>query len=129
MIILDTHIWVWHVQGDSRLTPAQQKAISDADKIGIPAVALWEVAKAVSLGRLTLPIDVKAWLTAALGDHNVELLPLSIDIAVKSTQLPGLFNKDPFDQLIVATARVFDRTLVTSDVDILGYKHVKVVQP
>lgn len=127
MIILDTHIWVWNVQGDKRLTKDQQELIRrhESDEIGICAISLWEVAKAVELNRLRLSIPVKDWFVIALDSPGIVLLPLTASIAVESTQLPGNFHKDPFDQLIVATARVFDAPLVTIDSEIIKYPHVK----
>ncbi len=129
MIILDTHIWVWNVQEDNRLTEDQQQLIRDheSDEIGICSISLWEVAKAVQLKRLNFPIPVDDWFEIALNSPRIVLLPLISRIAVESTQLPGQFHKDPFDQLIVATARVHDVPLVTADADILKYPHVKLL--
>lgn len=44
---------------------------------------------------------------------------------VDSTQLPGDFHKDPGDQIIVATARIHDVPLMTEDLKILNYSHVR----
>jgi PIN domain nuclease of toxin-antitoxin system len=127
MIILDTHIWIWNVQGDSRLRAEHKELIQEheAGRIGISSISLWEVAKAVELGRLTLPVPIEDWFEFALRAPGIEILPLSPKIAVASTQLPGAFHKDPFDQLIVATARVYDAPLLTADLTILKYPHVK----
>jgi PIN domain nuclease of toxin-antitoxin system len=55
----------------------------------------------------------------------VQLLQLSPEIAVESTQLPGSFHRDPADQIIVATARLYDCLLVTIDRLIRAYPHVR----
>ncbi len=127
MIILDTHIWVWNTQGDSRLKDDVRQVIerSISDGIGISAVSFWEIAKAVQLGRLELPVDVADWFKVALAYPGIRILPLTEEIAVESTRLPGTFHKDPFDQLIVATARIHDVPLITADTEILAYEHVK----
>ncbi len=129
MIILDTHIWVWLVQGDKRLSKNHFRLIREheSDAIGVCAISLWEVAKAVELDRLFLPIPVEDWLETALSQTGIVLLPLTPEIAVESTRLPENVHKDPFDQLIVATARVFDVPLVTVDSDIVKYPHVKLI--
>jgi len=54
--------------------------------------------------------------------HLIELTPR---IAVESTQLPAPFHRDPADQIIVATARVYGCPLVTLDGKILSYPHVQ----
>jgi len=56
---------------------------------------------------------------------GISLLPLSPKIIAESIKLPGSFHNDPADQIIVATARVYDCALVTYDSKILNYKHVK----
>lgn len=129
MIILDTHTWVWHIQGDKRLTADYTKIIHQYEPIGlgVSAISLWEVAKAVELGRLSLPVPIDDWFLIALAYPGITLLPLTPQIAVESTRLPGTFHKDPADQIIVATARVYNYPLVTFDGKILTYKHVKLL--
>ena len=99
----------------------------ESDEIGVCAISLWEVAKAVELKRLSFSIPIQYWFTIALGQPGIVLLPLTPSIAVESTQLPGDFHKDPFDQLIVATARIFNVPLLTVDSDIVKYPHVRLL--
>ncbi len=129
MITLDTHIWVWHVQGDRRLTADYTKVINQYEPIGlgISAISLWEIAKAVEHGKLSLPMPIKDGFQIALTYPGIRILPLTPQIAIESTQLPGIFHKDPSDQIIVAIVRVYDVPLVTYDAKILNYKHVKLL--
>lgn len=129
MIILDTHVLIWHVQGDKRLTPDRAAIVRQYESIGlgISAISLWEIAKAVEHGGLSLPVPVEDWLDAALAYPGIRLLPLTARIAAESTNLPDGFHKDPADQIIVATARVYDCPLVTYDAKILNYKHVELL--
>ena len=129
MIVLDTHIWVWWVHGDERLTPTQLEVIRDneAGAIGVSAISLWEIAKLVENGRLELPVPLEKWFTQALNYPGVQLIELTPTIAAESTRLPGEFHRDPADQIIVATARIMKCKLVTSDERILNYSHVKTV--
>lgn len=46
-------------------------------------------------------------------------------IVVESIRLPATFHRDPADQLIVATARVYGVPVVTADEKILSYPHVQ----
>ncbi len=129
MILLDTHIWVWWVHGDQRLTSKQLDFIQDnEDKvIGISAISLWEIAKLVENGRLELPGSLDKWFVQALSYPGVQIIELTPEIAAESTRLPGAFHKDPADQIIVDTARIMKCKLVTSDERILNYSHVKTV--
>lgn len=87
----------------------------------------WEIAKLVEYGRLTLDRAVLQWLDQALAMPGIEFLDLSPRIVVESTQLPGDFHKDPADQLLVATARVYDCMLMTEDAKILRYPNVRLI--
>jgi PIN domain nuclease of toxin-antitoxin system len=129
MIVLDTHVWVWWVHGDERLTPAQAKVIkaNETDVIGVSAISCWEIAKLVEYGRLGLPCPLREWFEQALGYPGVCLLALTPEIAIESTRLPGQFHRDPADQIIVATARTNGCTLVTSDTNLLKYPHVETI--
>jgi PIN domain nuclease of toxin-antitoxin system len=126
VIVLDTHVWVWWVQGDARLPRAAAERIEqeEGSGIGVSAISCWEIAKLMEYGRLALPLPVEEWLTTALGYPGIELVPVSPRIAVESTQLPGAFHNDPADQLIVATARVLNCPLMTADAKIRLYPHV-----
>ena len=126
MIVLDTHIWVWWVHEDERLTQAQREAITanETDTVGISAISCWEIAKLVEYGRLELPSPLEEWFEQALNYPGVQLLALTPEIAIESTRLPGEFHRDPTDQIIVATARVYGCSLVTLDDKILNYPHV-----
>jgi PIN domain nuclease of toxin-antitoxin system len=126
VIVLDTHIWVWWVHGDSRLNSSHSQLIKDHedDEIGICTITLWEVAKLVELARLVLPVGLDQWFADALAYPGVTLVELTSGIAIESTQLPGTFHRDPADQIIVATSRILGCDLLTADQRIRDYSQV-----
>lgn len=87
----------------------------------------WEIAKLVELSRLDLPLSLEEWFDEALRYPGVRLLELTPQVAIESTQLPGEFHRDPADQIIVATARIHDCPLVTSDGKTVEYTHVDTI--
>ena len=127
MILLDTHIWVWWVHGSPQLLSDYRDYVQahESEGLGISAISCWEVAKLAEGGRITLPLPVGEWLTMALTYPGIRLLGLSPQVAVESTQLPGVFHRDPADQIIVATARLYRCPLVTMDTKIRAYAHVQ----
>lgn len=129
-MLLDTHIWIWWVNGDPQLRPEHLNAISSAQQTGIEIsiISCWEVAKLVENQRLVLSLPVRDWLNLALSFPGIRLLPLTLDILIESTQLPGTFHKDPADQIVVATARVHQLPLLTFDLKILAYPDVTLVR-
>lgn len=130
MIVLDTHIWVWWVHDDPQLTHRQKSWIQEHEEqgLGVSVISCWEVAKLVEYNRLILSCPVAEWFDQALAYPGMQLLPLTPRIAVESTQLPGTFHRDPADQIIVATARVYDCPLLTADEKIRHYPHVKLLK-
>lgn len=129
MIVIDTHIWYWWVHTPEFLTRPQMEAIDAhaTDVIGVSAISCWEIAKRVQYGRMQLSRPVGRWLALALRFPGVHLLPLTPEIAVASTELPGTFHRDPADQIIVATARIHRCPLVTADGKILDYPYVETI--
>jgi PIN domain nuclease of toxin-antitoxin system len=131
MIVLDTHIWVWWINGGAELSASKRQVLSErqADGLGVSVISCWEIAKLVEKGRLVLAVPVGQWVDQALAYPGIRLLPLDPKIAVASTQLPQPFHNDPADQIITATAREMDCPLATDDGRILAYAHVKLAWP
>lgn len=129
MILLDTHILIWWVTGDSnQLSSTAVNAIEHElvnGEIIISSITAWEIAMLVDKNRLVLSMDVSTWLETIAQIERVRFYAIDNEIAVKSTQLPDHFHKDPADRMIVATARKLGCTLITADEKILHYRHVK----
>jgi PIN domain nuclease of toxin-antitoxin system len=127
MIVLDTHVWVWWVSQTPQWTAQLEQTLQahQTTGLGVSLISCWEVAKLVEVGRLQLTIATLDWLHQALAYPGVQLLDLTVPIVVESTQLPGTFHRDPADQIIVATARVYNAPILTVDSKILAYPHVQ----
>ncbi len=108
-LLLDTHVAIWWLSGDKRLSAATRLAIEDAPNAFLSAVSLWEIFIKQDTGRLDLP----AGFVDALRDDFVELA-LTFDHALEGRSLP-LLHRDPFDRMLVAQAKVEGLTIVTSD--------------
>ncbi|MEA3546960.1 MAG: type II toxin-antitoxin system VapC family toxin [Thermodesulfobacteriota bacterium] len=127
--IIDTNIWLWMVEDHNCIPEKIAPIISNAENYPfyLSAISIWEVAKKVSLGKLTLSIPIRDWLTKASRKPFIEIVPLSLDISLESTVLPGSFHKDPADQIIVASARQHNMVLLTADQKIIAYPHVRTI--
>lgn len=124
--LLDTSAWLMSALREAALPGEIRKIIGDPDEmLGLSVFSLWEAAKKHQLGKLPLPLDLPAWLKAAT-PPQVQVLPLTPDIIVESTRLPDFPVNDPADQLIVATARVHNLALLTSDTKLKGYRHARI---
>lgn len=126
MILLDTHAWIWWVDESPQLPEATRHLIDHADRVGIPAICCWELAMLVAKQRIGLNMDVAVWIKLAFQRPGVTLLPLTPEIAVLSTRLPGAFHGDPADRLIVASGLTHNALLVTRDEKITHWGMVPV---
>lgn len=124
--LLDTGVWIRAVNQPHTITPAVLRVLlAPHEMFGLAAISLWEVGKKVQVGKLPLPKDLPLWFAAALAP-NLQILPLSDDIVVEAMRLPEFPNRDPADELIVATARVHRLTLLTTDAKLKGYSHARI---
>ena len=126
MILLDTHTWIWSHSATKQLSDNVKKLIKKhtTDQRAIASISVWEFAMMVVKGRINVKIDPKLWLDSAINNSGLKVIEISPEIALESCNLPGEFHKDPADQIIVATARIHNMTLLTKDRKILSYQHV-----
>ncbi|OIR00446.1 ribonuclease VapC22 [mine drainage metagenome] len=134
LVLLDTHAWIWLLNGNERIGAKARRAIQRSlaeEAVLVSAISVWEVAMLVSKGRLVLDRDVGEWVHAALSLPGIRLEPISPEVAVASTRLPGAIHSDPADRMIAATARHLGSTLITADQLLLDYGkdgHLKTLQ-
>jgi len=123
-ILLDTHVWVWLINGSDELNDKTIKLLDGAaqeGKLFVPEIAVWELATLAAKKRLSLSAPVKNWVQEALQKPGIELVPLSWEISIESTMLPGVLHADPADRIIIATARIKNYSLITRDEKIIKY--------
>jgi PIN domain nuclease of toxin-antitoxin system len=130
--VLDTHAWIWWLDGDPRLPRATADALDALPASARPIlcdISLWEVAMLVERRRLALTIPFDAWLEAAAHPRTVRLQPVTAGIAAEVARLPATFHRDPADRVIVATCRVLGAPLVSKDRLITSSRLVKSWRP
>jgi PIN domain nuclease of toxin-antitoxin system len=131
-VLLDTHSWIWLMNGESRVQKsAVLKTIELASKkseLYISSISLWEVGMLEAKGRIRFQQPCLAWVKKALETTGLSVLDISPETAIESSRLPQDFHGDPADRIIVATARTMNLLLVTEDQKILTYSKAGFVQ-
>ncbi len=123
-LLLDTHIWVWAMNGDVKLLKSFQTAFEKASSmqgILISPMSIWEVGMLVEKKRIEIDMDVLDWIEQALDIPRLELSQITPRIAIYSTRLVGDVHGDPVDRLLIATAIEENAVLVTCDQKILNF--------
>ena len=122
-LLLDTHIALWAVSGDKRLTKTASAQILDpANDVFVSAASIWEISIKHSVarakGRNVIVPGRKAMELFEKSGFN--LLPISAQHAATVDDLPMLHG-DPFDRMIVAQALAEPMRLMTHDATVKGY--------
>ena len=126
--LLDTHTWIWWHMRPQKLSRKVKALIRNTkryDELLLSAISPWEFSKLLEKGRIAISCNPEDWIAAALDLPKLRLVHLSPILAYRTTILPQPFHDDPADQIIAATAREENATILTKDKNILTYKHVK----
>jgi PIN domain nuclease of toxin-antitoxin system len=125
-LLLDTSVWLRAVNQPASVPAKIISLLEDEGQpIGLSAISLWEIGKKFQIGKLPLPVSLDAWFKLALSPQ-IEILPISSSIVSDAMTLPSFPNHDPVDELIVATARVHQLILLTTDTMLKGYRHARI---
>lgn len=124
MYLLDTHVACWAVLDADRISTNTRKIIEEAlsvEKLAIADISLWEIAMLIQRRRLIVSLPLQQWIQQVVESLQLQVIPMTSQIVGDSVQLPENFHADPADQLIVATARCMNATLITRDEKILSW--------
>lgn len=125
MILVDTHTTIWLAEAPEQLSHRAHEAIRlerKIDGVAISDKTLWELAMAISKGRLAVRTSLIDFLRAV--ERNFTVLPITSAIAERSMRFTDRFPRDPCDRIIGATAIVHGMKLVTRDKRIRASKEV-----
>ncbi len=115
-LLLDTHVFLWWRERNSRLREEAIRSISGADQVFISVASAWEVAIKVALGKLTIPGPIEH----AIEHSRFKKLLVTFRDAAAVADLP-LHHSDPFDRMLIAQAQSESLTLVTHDQNFKAY--------
>lgn len=110
-LLLDTHIFIWTVTDDPKLSEAAWSMIETAEEVYVSGASIWESTIKFQLGRLSIDPDR---LVEAVAPSGFLELPITLRHAAAVRHLP-LLHRDPFDRLLLAQAVSEPLHLVTAD--------------
>ncbi len=119
--LLDTHVFLWWVMDDERLTTYIQDFIADVrNELFLSSASCWEIAIKTKIGRLKLPDKPEKFIPDQMIVNNISGLPIQVVHALHVYSLPDHHN-DPFDRMLVAQAQIERIPIVTNDHLIADY--------
>ena len=114
-LLLDTHVFLWFVEGNSRLSKSAKDHVEDdAHDLFLSVASLWEMGVKISLGKLELPQPFAEFMQRHLALSSIELLGISPQHAYATADLP-FHHRDPFDRLLAVQCLSEELTLVSAD--------------
>lgn len=125
--LLDTHVWLWHLVTDDRLSPKARRLINKSvEQCWLSPISIWETRMQIERGRFRVEGDFRDWV-----EKSHELLPLRTAPVMDEVALTcfetGLPHRDPADRFLAATAMVYDLVLVTADRRLLACRSLATV--
>jgi PIN domain nuclease of toxin-antitoxin system len=114
-LLLDTHIWIWNHLEPWKITSEVTKELGDPrNELWLSPVSIWELVLLVEKKRIELHHDMGEWVQQSVRELDLQEAPFTSAVA-HELRFTLLGHRDPGDRFLVATARVYDLTLVTAD--------------
>ena len=114
-LLLDTHAFLWWVEGEPALGRRATSAISDPDTEVLFSIAsCWELAIKLSLGKLRLAQRLDRFLPDQLSVNGFSVLPIEVKHVARVASLP-FHHRDPFDRILAAQALEEELAIVSAD--------------
>jgi PIN domain nuclease of toxin-antitoxin system len=121
-LLLDTHIFLWYITADSRLSTLFLDAIREPkNDVCLSVVSLWEIIIKYDLGKLPLPQSPENYIPNERRRHRIKSLSMHENAVRELIKLPNL-HRDPFDRILICQAIANNMTIVTVDNQIQNYQ-------
>ena len=114
MIVLDTCALVFWTLDPDNLSKKAQASIRKAKNLAISSISIWEIGIKTARGKLEIPISLEDYVQRLKKVDNLDIIPVDEIIWVENVSLTWQ-HRDPADRTIVATAKLTDSPLITSD--------------
>src|SRR5208282_851307 len=114
-LLLDTHIWIWNDTAPEKLTSEINRELASTEnQLWLSPVSIWEVTVLLEKRRINLKQDFRTWVDESMRDLQLQEAAITWEVA-NELRYTMLSHRDPGDRFLVATAKVYDLTLVTAD--------------
>jgi len=126
-LLLDTHIWIWSdVEAHKLSSDVARELGSPENERYLSAVSVWEAILLLEKKRIRPIGDFGEWFEKSKLDLGLIEVPLNWEIA-HEVRYTILGYRDPADRFLLATAKVYDLTLVTADDRLMNVPGLRVL--
>jgi PIN domain nuclease of toxin-antitoxin system len=116
VIVLDTHALLWWALDPAQLSPVAAATVETMERDGgfASSISIWELGIKIKRGQLEIGTGVEEFARRIERSGVVELVPVDTAVWLRSLELDW-DHRDPADRVIVATALIVGRPLLTRD--------------
>lgn len=113
-LLLDTHVFLWFINGENQLPDKVVKQIVDKNNHCFVSIAsIWEIVIKLSIDKLEIHGGFDT-IEDFLDNNDIEILPISFSHTKRLLKLPNL-HRDPFDRMIISQALVEKMPVISKD--------------
>jgi PIN domain nuclease of toxin-antitoxin system len=115
-VLLDTCAYIWLCSEPEKFTQTAASVLQNGADVALylSEATILEIALKHATGKLELPDVPRKWIPEQIKIWGIIPIPLLKDILFLSAELPW-HHRDPFDRLIIATAKEQQLPVITSD--------------
>ena len=112
--LLDTHILIWFLEGDQKLSKVLRNTIIDnKGRTYISISSIWEIAIKTSISKLDTDYTIQETISL-INENGFEILQINHSHCLEIVTL-DFHHRDPFDRMLIAQALVENLTIITKD--------------
>ena len=127
-LLLDTHIWLWSLLDRQRLSSRVIAELEDSNnEVWVSPISTWEILLLAQKKRISLDEDAAPWIAHKLSSVPVREAPVTHEVVLETSRT-SIPHRHPADHFLVATAKVFGLTLVTSDEKLFKTRGISVLK-
>jgi len=119
-ILLDTHLFLWCINDDKRLSKSVRLKILQATEVYVSSASIWEACIKIKLNKLEADISE---MIAAIKESGFCELPITTQHAAAVAKLADI-HRDPFDRMLIAQAISEPLVLLTADKRLKEYSEL-----
>ena len=112
--ILDTHVFLWALAGDTRMSRHARDIFAGSTDLLLSIASVWEILIKVQSGKLNFPRPTGPYVLSKLAENRIKSLPISIDHLLALERLP-MHHRDPFDRMLIAQCLEEGWPIITAD--------------
>jgi PIN domain nuclease of toxin-antitoxin system len=112
-ILIDTHTFLWYMEGSNLISKEAILLINNTSTVFLSIISLWEIAIKQNIGKLELKYSLEKYINhwKAMNGKTIYLTEKNV-FEYKKLEL---HHRDPFDRMLIARAITENIPIISAD--------------